>query len=567
MKTSGIRHLGPISGVAASHQFVGTAGYDGQVILWDSTSREPLACARHDDLVNQCAFSPDGKLLATASSDASMRIFSVPQLRLRHVYTGHTDDVAQVQFSPCGALIATCSYDGTLHVLDSECRLLAKCIGHSGLIERFSWRPDSRRILSCGTDGFIKQWDVATGTCIATHEELPYDVDDICYINNDDWVAAMDNGCLLIVSKDGQISTPAHKTGVKCLSKAGKSLLSIGYDQQYKLWELDGGNLPRLVTEGPLCSAAWARSGTLLDTGKIIMSSFGSRYVELDPKTDHWDIGDYLPSPSLNAVYAQDGAVYAIGDAGDLLVDGSCTGSVGSLCNALSVLGDLALAAGQAGVVFDAVSGESLYAHSAPINCIVQLPSCGPSKQVVFGGYDGTIGRLTLHDGKVSDNLLLRIGETAVKGLSVGNGRLFCGLADGCLVMVDPDRFEILHYCDSAHDSILNAVSFFDGGFVSVSRDLTMRRWRTDGQHIDTIRTRHLKSIKCCASSKDGRFTASGSYAGTVDVYDHRSSRWSGRTRRLTERGVSSLTWCNHRGQFLAAGYDGNVYEVAVNAD
>jgi len=567
MKTSGIRHVGPISGVAAYGRHVVTAGYDGQTILWNADNGDPLACARHDDLVNQCTFSPDGKRVATASADASMRIYSVPEMRLSNVYTGHVDDVAQVQFSPCGTFIATCSYDGTIHVLDSNCVPVAKCIGHVGLIERFAWSPDSTHILSCGTDGQIKEWHASTADCVTTHAELPYDVDDVCYINNNAWVAATDSGNLLMVRPEGQLSIPAHKTGVKCLSKLGNALLSIGYDQQYKLWGLNGHRAPRLIAEGDLCSAAWARSGALLDNGNVVMSSFGSRYVMLNPMSGHWDVSDYQPSPSLNAICVHEGVVHAIGDAGELLVDGRRTGAVGSLCNALAVIGDFTIAAGQTGVVYDAETGKGLYKHLAPINCIVQLESHCASPHVVIGGYDGTITLLVVRDRKVSANKVLRIGESAIKGMSMAGGRLVCGLADGRLVVVDPDRFEVLHHRASAHESILNAVSFFDGGFVSVSRDLTMRRWHPDGQLIDTVKTRHPKSIKCCASSKDGRFTASGSYAGTVDVFDHSASRWVGRMRRLTTRGISSLAWCDRRGEFLAAGYDGNVYEVAVHAD
>lgn len=562
-----ICHDGPISGVATNGTHVATAGYNHQLILWNVADGTPISSAFHDDLINQCHFSPDGKRIATASADGSMRVFSVPGLRITHLYTGHKDDVAQVQFSPCGAFLATCSYDGTIHVLDSDARLLAKLVGHTGLIERFAWSPDSKRILSCGTDGQIREWLAESGVCLATHAELQYDVDDVCYTSSNVWIAATDSGSLLMMRPEGMLLVPAHTTGVKCLAKSGNNLLTLSYDQRYKLWKLDGDHPPRAIAQGALCSAAWARSGAILDDGRVVMSSFGSRYLELNPMSGDWQLRDYQPSPSLNAIFTHEGTVHTIGDAGRLLVDGKCTGDVGSLCNSLIVLGDLTLAGGQAGMVFDAETGASLYAHSAPINCIVELPSCNDAKVVVIGGYDGKIARLSIRERTVVSSTVLRIGESAIKGMSVDGARLFCGVADGRLVVVHARRFEILHQREGAHESILNAVSTFNGGFVSVSRDLTMRRWRPDGEPIDTIRTRHSKSIKCCASSKDGRYTASGSYAGTVDVYDHTSSRWVGRMRRLTTRGISSLTWCDRRGQFLAAGYDGNVYEVAVHAD
>ena len=104
-----ICHDGPISGVATNGTHVATAGYNHQLILWNVADGTPISSAFHDDLINQCHFSPDGKRIATASADGSMRVFSVPGLRITHLYTGHKDDVAQVQFSPCGAFLATCS--------------------------------------------------------------------------------------------------------------------------------------------------------------------------------------------------------------------------------------------------------------------------------------------------------------------------------------------------------------------------------------------------------------------------------------------------------------------------
>jgi len=68
----------------------------------------------HSDIVYGAAFSPDGKLLATASGDGTTRLWNVgtPAFCAR-VLTGHTGIVSAVAFSPDGALIATASFDGT----------------------------------------------------------------------------------------------------------------------------------------------------------------------------------------------------------------------------------------------------------------------------------------------------------------------------------------------------------------------------------------------------------------------------------------------------------------------
>jgi WD40 repeat protein len=94
-----------------------------------------------------------------------------------------------------------------------------------------------------------------------------------------------------------------------------------------------------------------------------------------------------------------------------------------------------------------------------------------------------------------------------------------------------------------------------------------MRRWTANGDIIDTVSSRHARSVKCVATSFDGRYTASGSYGGTVDIFDHVEGEWIGRLRRPTASGISSLTWCGEREKFLAASYDGSVYQVPVHED
>src|SRR5687768_5649867 len=105
-----IKHRSPISGVdALGDRYVATAGYDSQLILWDSKNRHSLARAQHDHLVNQCRFSASGDLLVSASSDYTARVWSVPWLRPISVLNGHQDDVEMAVFDPDTTRVATAS--------------------------------------------------------------------------------------------------------------------------------------------------------------------------------------------------------------------------------------------------------------------------------------------------------------------------------------------------------------------------------------------------------------------------------------------------------------------------
>ena len=64
--------------------------------------------------VASVAFSPDGKLLASASNDRTVRLWNVETGQTQAVLEGHSDGVASVAFSPDGKLLASGSYDGTI---------------------------------------------------------------------------------------------------------------------------------------------------------------------------------------------------------------------------------------------------------------------------------------------------------------------------------------------------------------------------------------------------------------------------------------------------------------------
>ena len=65
------------------------------------------------------AFSPDGKQLASASWDKTVRLWDAGSGEMLHTFKGHSDPVNAVAFSPDGKQLASASWDNTVRLWDA----------------------------------------------------------------------------------------------------------------------------------------------------------------------------------------------------------------------------------------------------------------------------------------------------------------------------------------------------------------------------------------------------------------------------------------------------------------
>ncbi|MGL4651723.1 MAG: WD40 repeat domain-containing protein, partial [Caldilineaceae bacterium] len=87
----------------------------------------------HTQAVSSGALSQDGKILATASTDTTVRLWSLPAGGLIDTLKLHKKTVAAVEFSPDGRLLATGSYDARATLYDLEAASpRATLKGHKG---------------------------------------------------------------------------------------------------------------------------------------------------------------------------------------------------------------------------------------------------------------------------------------------------------------------------------------------------------------------------------------------------------------------------------------------------
>lgn len=123
----------------------------------------------HDDTVESVAFSPNGKLILTASDDHTARLWNAQDGRLLSTLRGHTDKLVDARFSPDGRLVVTFSKDRTARTWNvANGRLLAVLRGHTDAVCDAEFSPDSQRIATASDDHTAKVWNAANGRLLAT---------------------------------------------------------------------------------------------------------------------------------------------------------------------------------------------------------------------------------------------------------------------------------------------------------------------------------------------------------------------------------------------------------------
>ncbi len=149
------------------------ASADNSVKLWDVAGGEELAILEgHTKWANGVAFSPDGKLLASASSDGSLRLWEIPSGRALGTLFKGEDWIPAVDFSPDGKRIVAAVDDRTLKLFDvATGQLLRTFEGHE---DRFTpgsvaFSPDGKRVASANRDDTVKLWDAANGKMLRNY--------------------------------------------------------------------------------------------------------------------------------------------------------------------------------------------------------------------------------------------------------------------------------------------------------------------------------------------------------------------------------------------------------------
>lgn len=178
-------HTNDVQSVAFSPdgKVLATASWDHTIILWDVSNpakphqlSDPLI--GHSSIVRSVAFSPDGKILASSSDDLTVILWDVTKpsspLQVSQLPNRHTNWVWTTAFSPDGKILASGSLDTTVILWDISNPAapfqLGEPLSHTDYVWSIAFSPDGRTLAStsCGkrndnnecTQGEITLWSV-----------------------------------------------------------------------------------------------------------------------------------------------------------------------------------------------------------------------------------------------------------------------------------------------------------------------------------------------------------------------------------------------------------------------
>ena len=231
-----------------------SASNDKTVRLWDAVGGGNVFTYHgHTDIVRVAAWSPDGKRLASGSRDKTVQVWDVTGGENAFLYHGHANTILAAAWSPDGRRLASGSYDHKVQVWDAtDGKNAFVYAGHADIVWALAWSPDGMRVASASEDKTVQVWnagDAVNGGKAFTYSGHSAPVLAVAWSPDGKRLASASNDKTVQVwdvMDGGNVFTyHGHEDVVWALawSPDGKRLASASSDKTVQVWDMaDGGN-------------------------------------------------------------------------------------------------------------------------------------------------------------------------------------------------------------------------------------------------------------------------------------------------------------------------------------